>query len=147
MSPAINPESIDDINRQIQRYLLVLLFTAYVTADGVFAILAGVRAANRIGYPVMMNVGDPDHAFSVSRLPNDGVGLARLEFIINNHIGIHPMALVNYPNLKKRADIETIANRILEEDPKEFFVRSLAEGIGRIAAQLRGGLLLVWHDA
>ena len=50
---------------------------------------------------VMMNVGDPDHAFSVSRLPNDGVGLARLEFIINNHIGIHPMALVNYPNSEK----------------------------------------------
>ena len=83
---------------------------------------------------VMMNVGDPDHAFSVSRLPNDGVGLARLEFIINNHIGIHPMALCNYPNLRRREDIETISNRILEEDPKEFFVRSLAEGIGRIAA-------------
>ncbi len=83
---------------------------------------------------VMMNVGDPDHAFAVSRLPNDGVGLARLEFIINNHIGIHPMALVNYPNLKNRADIETISKRILEEDPKEFFVRSLAEGVGRIAA-------------
>ncbi len=83
---------------------------------------------------VMMNVGDPDHAFAVSRLPNDGVGLARLEFIINNHIGIHPMALVNYPNLKKQADIDTIAGRIFEEDPKEFFVRSLSEGIGRIAA-------------
>ncbi|MBX3291417.1 MAG: phosphoenolpyruvate synthase [Acidobacteria bacterium] len=83
---------------------------------------------------VLMNVGDPDHAFSVSRLPNDGVGLARLEFIINNHIGIHPMALVNYPNLRNRGDVETIANRISEEDPKEFFVRSLAEGIGRIAA-------------
>jgi pyruvate, water dikinase len=83
---------------------------------------------------VMMNVGDPDHAFAVAQMPNDGVGLARLEFIINNHIGIHPMALVNYPNLKKRADIETIASRILEEDPKEFFVRSLAEGIAKIAA-------------
>ena len=83
---------------------------------------------------VMMNVGDPDHAFAVSRLPNDGVGLARLEFIINNHIGIHPMALVNYPNLKRREDIETISNRILEEDPKEFFVRNLSEGVGRIAA-------------
>lgn len=83
---------------------------------------------------IMMNVGDPDHAFKVSMLPNDGVGLARLEFIINNHIGIHPMALVNYPNLKRREDIETISNRILEEDPKEFFIRSLAEGIGRIAA-------------
>ncbi len=83
---------------------------------------------------VMMNVGDPDHAFAVSRLPNDGVGLARLEFIINNHIGIHPMALCNYPNLRRREDVETISQRILEEDPKEFFVRSLAEGIGRIAA-------------
>lgn len=83
---------------------------------------------------VMMNVGDPDHAFAVSRLPNDGVGLARLEFIINNHIGIHPMALVNYPKLKKQKDIEEISRRILEEDPKEFFVRSVAEGVGRIAA-------------
>ena len=83
---------------------------------------------------VMMNVGDPDNAFAVSRLPNDGVGLARLEFIINNHIGIHPMALVNYPNLRNRADVETIASRIMEEDPKEFFIRSLSEGIGRIAA-------------
>jgi pyruvate,water dikinase len=83
---------------------------------------------------VMMNVGDPDHAFAVARLPNDGVGLARLEFIINNHIGIHPMALVNYPNLRRREDVELISSRIREEDPKEFFVRSLAEGIGRIAA-------------
>lgn len=82
---------------------------------------------------IMMNVGDPDHAFSVSNLPNDGVGLARLEFIINNHIGIHPMALVNYPNLKNRSDIDTIGERILEEDPKEFFVRKLAEGIAKIA--------------
>ena len=83
---------------------------------------------------IMMNVGDPDHAFAVSRLPNDGVGLARLEFIINNHIGIHPMALVNYPNLRKREDVELISKRIGEEDPKEFFIRSLAEGVGRIAA-------------
>lgn len=83
---------------------------------------------------VMMNVGDPDHAFAVSRMPNDGVGLARLEFIINNHIGIHPMALIKYPDLKRQADREEISRRILEEDPKEFFVRSLAEGVGRIAA-------------
>lgn len=83
---------------------------------------------------IMMNVGDPDRAFEASMLPNDGVGLARLEFIINNHIGIHPMALVNYPDLRKREDVELISSRILEEDPKEFFVRSVAEGVGRIAA-------------
>jgi pyruvate, water dikinase len=83
---------------------------------------------------VMMNVGDPDHAFALSALPNDGVGLARLEFIINNHIGIHPMALVRYPNLQNPEVVREIARRIGEEDPREFFVRRLAEGIGRIAA-------------
>lgn len=83
---------------------------------------------------VMMNVGDPDHAFAVAALPNDGVGLARLEFIINNHIGIHPMALVHYPELKKPEVVREIELRIGEEDPREFFVRRLAEGIGRIAA-------------
>jgi pyruvate,water dikinase len=93
-----------------------------------------ITDAARPATQVMMNVGDPDHAFSVAQLPNDGVGLARLEFIINNHIGIHPMALVNYPNLKSKEVRETIAERILEEDPKEFFVRKLAEGIAKIAA-------------
>ena len=83
---------------------------------------------------VMMNVGDPDHAFALASLPNDGIGLARLEFIINNHIGIHPMALVNYPNLERAEDVSKIARRIGEEEPREFFVRCLAEGIGRIAA-------------
>ncbi|MEP6742334.1 MAG: phosphoenolpyruvate synthase [bacterium] len=83
---------------------------------------------------VMMNVGDPDHAFAVASLPNDGVGLARLEFIINNHIGIHPMALVRYPNLDNTAVVKEIERRIGEEDPREFFVRRLSEGIARIAA-------------
>lgn len=93
-----------------------------------------IKDTERPTTQVMMNVGDPDHAFAVSMLPNDGVGLARLEFIINNHIGIHPMALVNYPNLRRREVIDEIADRIGEEDPKEFFIRSLAEGVGRIAA-------------
>lgn len=83
---------------------------------------------------VMMNVGDPDHAFALASLPNDGVGLARLEFIINNHIGIHPMALVRYPHLKREEDVREIAKRINEEEPREFFVRGLSEGVGRIAA-------------
>ena len=83
---------------------------------------------------VMMNVGDPDHAFAVASLPNDGVGLARLEFIINNHIGIHPMALVRYPALEDPDVVKEIAHRIGEEDPREFFIRRLSEGIARIAA-------------
>ena len=83
---------------------------------------------------IMMNVGDPDRAFAASMFPNDGVGLARLEFIINNNIGVHPMALINYPNLEKQDDVDQIANLIGEEDPKNFFVRSLSEGIARIAA-------------
>jgi pyruvate, water dikinase len=83
---------------------------------------------------VMMNVGDPDHAFAVASLPNDGVGLARLEFIINNHIGIHPMALVHYPNLQSPEVVREIERLIGEEDPRDFFVRRLAEGIARIAA-------------
>ncbi|HEV3469321.1 MAG TPA: phosphoenolpyruvate synthase [Pyrinomonadaceae bacterium] len=83
---------------------------------------------------VLMNVGDPDHAFSVAQLPNDGVGLARLEFIINNHIGVHPMALVRYPKLAREEDVREIARRLGEEDPRDFFVRRLAEGVGRIAA-------------
>lgn len=82
---------------------------------------------------VMMNVGDPEHAFALASMPNDGVGLARLEFIINNHIGIHPMALVHYPNLSHEEVVREISKRIGEEDPREFFVRRLAEGIARIA--------------
>lgn len=93
-----------------------------------------IKVEERPKTQVMMNVGDPDYAFSASMYPNDGVGLARLEFIINNHIGIHPMALVNYPHLRSRGDIDVIAERIGEEDPKEFFVRNLAEGIAKIAA-------------
>ena len=83
---------------------------------------------------VMMNVGDPDHAFAVASLPNDGVGLARLEFIINNHIGIHPMALVHYPHLENEEVVKEIEHRIGEEEPRDFFVRRLSEGIGKIAA-------------
>lgn len=93
-----------------------------------------VSKENRPRTKVMMNVGDPDHAFALSALPNDGVGLARLEFIINNHIGIHPMALVRYPHLQNPEVVREIERRIGEEDPRDFFVRRLAEGIGRIAA-------------
>ncbi len=83
---------------------------------------------------MMLNVGDPAQAFKLASLPNNGVGLARLEFIVARHIGVHPMALVRYPNLADPSAVQEIAARIGEEEPKEYFVRLLSEGIGRIAA-------------
>jgi pyruvate,water dikinase len=82
----------------------------------------------------MLTIGDPARAFQTSFIPNDGVGLARTEFIITNHIGIHPMALARYPNLKEGQVIQEIAARIGDEDPREFFIRRFSEGVGRIAA-------------
>ncbi len=83
---------------------------------------------------VMMNLGNPEEAFALRRIPNDGVGLARMEFIINNDIKIHPMALVH----PERVDDED-GKRIEEltfgyPDKQSFFVERLAEGIGTIAA-------------
>jgi pyruvate,water dikinase len=83
---------------------------------------------------VMLNVGDPSQAFKLAALPNAGVGLARIEFIITSHIGIHPMALVRYPKLGDQQAVREIAARIGAEEPSEFFIRRLAEGVGRIAA-------------
>jgi len=83
---------------------------------------------------IMLIVGDPSQAFHLAAIPNSGVGLARMEFVITNHIGIHPMALVKYPNLKDPKVVEQIRNRIGAQKPDEFFVRRLSEGIGRIAA-------------
>jgi pyruvate, water dikinase len=87
-----------------------------------------------IGVKIMMNVGTPDQAFAFSRLPNAGVGLARLEFIINNQIGIHPKALLDLPQLDEplRSQIgEAIA---AYQTPRDFFVRRVAEGVATIAA-------------
>jgi pyruvate, water dikinase len=83
---------------------------------------------------VMLTVGDPARAFQLSFIPNSGVGLARTEFIITNHIGIHPMALAHYPNLKDQLVIQQIAAIIGAEDPRQFFIRHFSEGVARIAA-------------
>ncbi|HEX6187558.1 MAG TPA: phosphoenolpyruvate synthase [Pyrinomonadaceae bacterium] len=83
---------------------------------------------------VMLTVGDPGKAFELSFTPNSGVGLARTEFIVTNHIGIHPMALVRYPRLKDAKAVTEIAARIGNEDPREFFIRRFSEGVARIAA-------------
>jgi pyruvate,water dikinase len=83
---------------------------------------------------VMMNVGNPDRAFDFANLPNDGVGLARLEFIINRMIGVHPRAILDYRTL--RADLRQVIDEQMAgyADPVEFFVARLAEGIATIAA-------------
>ncbi len=67
-------------------------------------------------------------------MPNDGVGLVRIEFIIANHIGVHPMALVKYPNLQDKKAVAKIAAILAGSEPREFFVSRLVEGVGKIAA-------------
>jgi pyruvate,water dikinase len=83
---------------------------------------------------IMMNVGNPEQAFEHARLPNDGVGLARLEFIINNSIRIHPRALLEYDSLdsETRGRIDRIIAGYAGK--RDFYVRRLAEGVGTIAA-------------
>ncbi len=84
---------------------------------------------------IMMNLGEPEMAFTQSFIPNDGIGLARLEFIINNYIKIHPLALINYPNLqdqeaKKKIEALTAGY----QDKSQYFVDRLAQGVAIIAA-------------
>jgi pyruvate, water dikinase len=83
---------------------------------------------------IMMNVGNPQLAFEFSQMPNSGVGLARLEFIINNNIGVHPKAILDYPNVDpdlKKA-VESVARG--HASPRSFYVDKLVEGIATIAA-------------
>ncbi|HID80865.1 MAG TPA: phosphoenolpyruvate synthase [Thiotrichales bacterium] len=83
---------------------------------------------------MMMNVGNPDRAFDFCQIPNQGVGLARMEFIINNMIGVHPRALLEYEQLKKPLQ-ETIYERTAAyASPREFFISKIVEGVSTIAA-------------
>ncbi|WP_407951128.1 phosphoenolpyruvate synthase [Permianibacter fluminis] len=96
---------------------------------------AEVSDMPKLKFKIMMNVGDPDKAFSFSRLPHHGVGLARLEFIINRMIGVHPKALIHFDSLHDAALKENISARIAGyKSPTDFFVEKLAEGISSIAA-------------
>jgi pyruvate,water dikinase len=91
---------------------------------------------------IMMNVGIPEQAFAQAQIPNDGVGLARLEFIIGSHIGIHPLALVYFDELKEKAKTDKRIARVVKiiedrtygyENKAEFFVDKLAQGVATIA--------------
>ncbi len=83
---------------------------------------------------IMMNVGNPQLAFDFCQLPNQGVGLARLEFIINNNIGIHPKAILDYPNVD--ADLKKAVESVARghASPRAFYVDKVAEGVATIAA-------------
>ena len=82
----------------------------------------------------MMNVGNPQLSFDFCQLPNDGVGLARLEFIINNNIGVHPKAILDYPNVD--ADLKKAVESVARghASPRAFYVDKVAEGVATIAA-------------
>lgn len=87
-----------------------------------------------IGTKIMMNVGNPHLAFDFCQLPNAGVGLARLEFVINNNIGVHPTAILEYPNVApdlKKA-VESVARGYAS--PRAFYVDKVVEGVATIAA-------------
>ncbi|MEW5759713.1 MAG: phosphoenolpyruvate synthase [Candidatus Thermoplasmatota archaeon] len=92
---------------------------------------------------IMMNVGIPEQAFKYGQIPCSGVGLARVEFIINSHIGIHPLALVNYEKLKEIGKKDKRVAKFVKEiekrtagykDKQQFFIDTMAEGVGRIGA-------------
>jgi pyruvate,water dikinase len=90
---------------------------------------------NRPRTEIMVNLGNPEIAFKTAMLPNDGVGLARMEFIINQHIGIHPMALAKPEQVKSAKDRQHVkALTKLYKKPADFFVERLAQGVGTIAA-------------
>ena len=87
-----------------------------------------------IATKIMMNVGNPQLAFDFAQLPNEGVGLARLEFIINNNIGVHPKAILDYPNIDSdlKKAVESVARG--HASPRAFYVDKVAEGVATIAA-------------
>ncbi len=88
----------------------------------------------KIAVKIMMNVGNPQLAFDFCQLPNEGVGLARLEFIINNNIGVHPKAILDYPNVD--ADLKKAVESVARghASPRAFYVDRVAEGVATIAA-------------
>jgi len=93
-----------------------------------------IDAMPDLPFKIMMNVGNPDRAFDFAQLPNAGVGLARLEFIINRMIGVHPKALLNYDGLPLEIK-ESVDKRIAGyNDPVGFYVEKLVEGISTLAA-------------
>jgi len=94
-----------------------------------------IQQSERPKTKIMMNIGSPEEAFEASFIPNDGVGLAREEFIIASHIGIHPLALIDFKKLKDKKLKQKIADKTEGyEDKADFYIDKLAEGIAQITA-------------
>ncbi len=93
-----------------------------------------LNALPEIPVKVMMNVGNPDRAFTFAQLPNDGVGLARLEFIINNMVGIHPKALINADKMSDDVQKVIYEKTTAYGDPVEYYISRIVEGVSTIAA-------------
>lgn len=85
-------------------------------------------------FKIMMNVGNPDRAFDFAQIPNQGIGLARLEFIINRMIGVHPKALLNIESLPRETRAAVMARTAGYASPIDFYVEKLVEGISTLAA-------------
>ena len=106
--------------------------------DGKLVFEVERMAVDKLNKPrtaIMVNLGNPELAFKTAMAPNDGVGLARMEFIINQHIGVHPMALAKPEKVKSAKDRQLIRKLTRQhEKPSDFFVERLSEGVGTIAA-------------
>lgn len=110
--------------------------TGYIYGDVLEydVITSRIDAMPDVPLKIMMNVGNPDRAFDFGRLPHAGVGLARLEFIINRMIGVHPKALLNYAGQPEEVKEEIDVMMAGYESPREFYIQKLVEGISTIAA-------------
>jgi pyruvate,water dikinase len=93
-----------------------------------------INSMPKLPFKIMMNVVNPDRAFDFAQIPNEGIGLARLEFIINRMIGVHPKALLNIDSLPRETRAAVLARTAGYASPIEFYVEKLVEGISTLAA-------------
>jgi len=93
-----------------------------------------IESMPKLPFKIMMNVGNPDRAFDFAQMPNEGIGLARLEFIINRMIGVHPKALLNIDSLPRETRAAVMVRTAGYSSPVEFYIEKLVEGIATLAA-------------
>lgn len=93
-----------------------------------------IESMPKLSFKIMMNVGNPDRAFDFAQIPNEGIGLARLEFIINRMIGVHPKALLNIDSLPRETRVAVLTRTAGYASPVDFYVEKLVEGIATLAA-------------